>query len=100
MSDWSIQFSNESDAERALASSGFSLGRRQADAPRGIMFGDYDIQKWRNLRASDREALHGTYQRSGLGGPVSILLRSGGAPGHALRRLETATETAQTGGAA
>lgn len=46
-------------AEAALRESGFSVGRMQAHSPRGILFGDFDIQKWRNLDRADREALHG-----------------------------------------
>ncbi|UWF67346.1 MULTISPECIES: hypothetical protein [unclassified Brucella] len=46
-------------ADAALRASGFSIGRMQAHSPRGILFGDFDIQKWRNLDLADREALHG-----------------------------------------
>lgn len=46
-------------ADAALRECGFSVGRMQAHSPRGILFGDFDIQKWRNLDLADREALHG-----------------------------------------
>lgn len=39
---------------------GFSVGRRQRGSPAGVLFGSYDIQKWRNLRKDERETLHGT----------------------------------------
>ncbi|EKN01089.1 hypothetical protein MXAZACID_02249 [Acidocella sp. MX-AZ02] len=42
---------------------GMSVGRLQRDEPRGILFGDFDIQKWRNLRPAERAALHGTFRR-------------------------------------
>ncbi len=45
--------------DAALRECGFSVGRMQAHSPRGILFGDFDIQKWRNLDLADREALHG-----------------------------------------
>lgn len=46
-------------AEKLLADHGFSVGHMQRDEPRGILFGDYDIQKWRNLSINERKALHG-----------------------------------------
>jgi hypothetical protein len=60
-------------AERALSLAGFSVGRSQRGAPRGILFGDYDIQKWRNLRTGEREALHGQ-MLGGRNGPVTVTL--------------------------
>ncbi|WP_208852691.1 hypothetical protein [Brucella tritici] len=46
-------------AERLLKKHGFSVGAMQKPEPRGIMHGDIDIQKWRNLNREEREALHG-----------------------------------------
>lgn len=46
-------------AKAWLASMGFSVGRLQARSPSGILFGAYDISKWRNLSPADRAALHG-----------------------------------------
>lgn len=46
-------------AEQLLQAHGFSVGSTQRGSPRGILFGDYDIQKWRNLNEADRAALHG-----------------------------------------
>lgn len=51
--------SNAARAEKLLADHGFSFGRMQAYEPRGILFGDFDIQKWRNLSRGDREQLDG-----------------------------------------
>jgi len=42
-----------------LGSMGFSVGRMQARSPQGILFGDFDIQKWRNLNPAQRAVLHG-----------------------------------------
>ncbi|MDE8343242.1 MAG: hypothetical protein POG24_05420 [Acidocella sp.] len=37
-----------------------SIGRHQAGAPRGLLFGaDYDIAKWRNLSQAERDQLEG-----------------------------------------
>ncbi|MEN5277337.1 hypothetical protein ABE527_10330 [Brucella sp. TWI432] len=44
-------------AEQLLKQHGFSVGTTQRGSPRGIMFGAYDIQKWRNLNEADRAAL-------------------------------------------
>lgn len=46
-------------AEQLLQAHGFSVGTTQRGSPRGILFGAYDIQKWRNLNVSERAALHG-----------------------------------------
>lgn len=42
-----------------LRSMGFSVGRMQARSPQGILFGEFDIQKWRNLNPAQRAVLHG-----------------------------------------
>ena len=62
---WRRTFANETAAEQYLAERGFSVGRRQGGAERGILLGSFDIQKWRNLTRSDRAELHGVLQRSG-----------------------------------
>lgn len=49
----------EDRAVRFLKSAGFSVGRKQAHSPRGILYGNYDVQKWRNLSERDRATLHG-----------------------------------------
>lgn len=61
-------------AESWCTAHGISIGRMQALAPRGLLFGDYDIQKWRNLSAADRHALHGIAQRAS-DGSVHLTLR-------------------------
>lgn len=62
---WTFRFWNtdlrqaRDQAEAVLKQHGFSVGRRQRGAPSGILFGDFDIMKWRNLRPGDVAALHG-----------------------------------------
>ncbi|MCV9908360.1 hypothetical protein OIV19_12125 [Brucella sp. HL-2] len=46
-------------AESLLRQHGFTVGTMQRGSPRGVLFGNYDIQKWRNLNVSERAALHG-----------------------------------------
>lgn len=62
---WRRTFATDIAAERYLAERGFSVGRRQGPSERGILLGDFDIQKWRNLSVQDRFALHGVLQRTG-----------------------------------
>lgn len=67
-------FSGYSDATCYLTTCGFSVGRMQADEPIGILFGQYDIQKWRNLRRIERETLHGTPTGDKRNGPVKVVI--------------------------
>lgn len=96
MTEYTISFPSEESAQKALSEAGFSLGALQRDDPRGVMFGDIGISKWRNLSQKEKDTLHGVYQRAYRDGPVEITLRSGGAPGEALRKIETAAEAAQS----
>jgi hypothetical protein len=52
-------FPNQEAAVAWLKARGFSVGRMQAGSPRGVLFGDFEIMKWRNLRPADRATLHG-----------------------------------------
>lgn len=66
-------------AEAFLSSAGFSVGRMERGSPRGVMFGDYDIQKWRNLDAQDRAELHGEMLAptgSSRNGPIKVVIRA------------------------
>lgn len=65
-------FEAMSAAEQFLAVAGFSCGTTQRGDPRGIMFGDFDIQKWRNLSNRDRNDLHGHMTGNMREGPVKI----------------------------
>lgn len=61
-------------AETWLKDRGFSVGRMQGPDPRGILLGDFDIQKWRNLHRIEQEALHATMTGSMRNGPVMVAL--------------------------
>ena len=60
--------------DRFLAERGFSVGSPQAGSPRGVLFGDYSIQKWRNLRPADRDALHALVTGDGRYGPITVTI--------------------------
>lgn len=94
----SLTFSDAGDfaAERravdALQSAGFSVGHSQRHAPRGILFGLYNIQKWRNLSEADREGLHGVMSGDMRNGPVTVEIFDS-APDTARTALSAYTET-------
>lgn len=68
-------FEARADAERFCEEQGWSLGRLQGPSPRGIICSpQFDIQKWRNLRRSDREGLDGVMVAYGRGGPFAVLI--------------------------
>ena len=57
---------------------GYSYGELQADAPTGLLKGDYDISKWRNMDADEIARLDGTMNAPGRtyrSGPVTIRLK-------------------------
>jgi hypothetical protein len=52
-------------------------------SPRGIMFGNYDVSKWRNLSKRDRADLHGvmtTATGSMREGPVTVRIFESASP--------------------
>lgn len=72
------------DAARAwLRDHGFSYGSLQGPAPVGILRGEYEIAKWRNLTARERRELHGTIEPGPLGfraGPAIVKLHEAFVP--------------------
>ena len=54
---------------------GISMGSVQRGSPRGLMRGDFDIEKWRNLSPSDRYALDGRMTGDMRNGPVIINIK-------------------------
>jgi hypothetical protein len=56
------------------AARGFSVGHLQAHEPTGILFGVFDIQKWRNLSGRDRSFLHAIANGDYRNGPITIRL--------------------------
>ena len=61
-------------AEHFLQIAGFSVGRNQRGDPRGILFGDYDIAKWRNLSSQERADCHGQMTGDMREGPVVVTI--------------------------
>jgi hypothetical protein len=70
--DSAEDFEAQERAVSWLGKRGFSVGTMQRTDPRGIMFGEYDIEKWRNLSWHDRACLHGQMLNGGRRGPVTI----------------------------
>jgi hypothetical protein len=65
-------------AHRWCEENGYSYGRLERGSPIGLLKGDFDIQKWRNLDSALREALHGTITSSDFTyrrGPVTIRIK-------------------------
>jgi hypothetical protein len=52
-------FSAMRAVERWCERNGYSIGRTQRGSPIGVLKGDYDIQKWRNLSKQQRADLDG-----------------------------------------
>ncbi|MBN9078550.1 MAG: hypothetical protein BGN87_00295 [Rhizobiales bacterium 65-79] len=65
-------FAAERRAVAFLEERGFSVGRMQHREPRGILLGNFDIQKWHNLSAADRAGLHGVMTGDMRNGPVVV----------------------------
>jgi hypothetical protein len=74
------------EAETFLSERGFSIGTNQRGAPRGVMFGDYSIEKWRNLNKREISELHGTLVGDGRNGPLTLTIFAA-APDEARRAL-------------
>lgn len=58
-------------AERWCAEQGISVGRMQGPDPRCLLWGDFDIAKWRNLTKAERAECHGT-MTGGRDGPIHV----------------------------
>jgi hypothetical protein len=52
--------------------SGISYGSMQRDDPIGLMRGDWDISKWRNMTKKEQSALDGIMTGDKRNGPVTI----------------------------
>jgi hypothetical protein len=82
-----VVFNNAGDfaamyaAEDWCAKHGLSVGSSERGKPRGILFGDYAIAKWHNLRQADKDALHGTMSGDMRNGPITVAVDE-----HAVRR--------------
>jgi hypothetical protein len=62
-------------AEEWCEKQGISVGSMQGPSPRGLMYGNYAIAKWRNLNDKEREELHGTMTGDMRNGPVTVQIR-------------------------
>jgi len=73
--DWNAFYA----AKDFLEAQGFSVGRMQGPDPIGLLFGSFDVQKWRNLSVAQRAALHGTIEGNKRTGPVTVRIRNVGS---------------------
>lgn len=62
-------------AEAWCEAHGLSVGRMQGPEQRGILLGDFDVAKWRNLSHGERMALHGVMSGDMRHGPVHVDLK-------------------------
>jgi hypothetical protein len=67
-------------AQAWLTGQGYSFGRTQRGAAIGVLLGDVDIQKWRNLNRAERETLDGFLTGDFRHGPVYLYLKRGIRP--------------------
>lgn len=68
-------FEANDKAEAWCEAHGLSVGRMQGAEQRGILLGNFDIQKWRNLNHGERMALHGVMSGDMRRGPVHVDLK-------------------------
>ena len=61
-------------AEDWCRSHGISVGIMQQGSPRGLLVGEFDISKWRNMSRKEIAALHGQMIGDGRNGPVRVQL--------------------------
>ena len=64
-------------AEDWCKKQGLSIGSMERGSPRGLMYGDYIIAKWRNLSWEERRALDGAMVGDMRNGPVCVELKQG-----------------------
>ncbi len=84
---WRRVFPSRADAEAYLAERGFSVGRMQSDQPRGVMFGKWDVRKWRDLSRADRGQLHGVMSGIESGAAIVSIYSQAPAEAHDAIRL-------------
>ncbi len=59
-------------AQAWCVENGISYGSSCRNLPIGLMFGDYDIAKWRNLSPKDIRELHGVMKGPLRTGPITV----------------------------
>ena len=62
-------------AEDWCRTRGISVGQMQGPSPRGLLFGDYLISKWRGMNDAEIKALHGTMVGDMRNGPVTVTIK-------------------------
>lgn len=70
-------------AEAWCAARGISVGRADGRNPCGLLYGEYDIQKWHNLNAKERAALDGLLTGDKRNGPVTVSIKPRGSEARA-----------------
>lgn len=75
--------------EAEMSAAGFSVGRGCAGMPTGLLFGDFDMAKWKNLNREDRDGLHGVVTGSRREGPLLVTIFDDAPPAarNALSRM-------------
>jgi len=68
-------FKAAKDAEEWCRLKGISVGRMQGRDPRGLLWGDFDIQKWRNLSPNERASVDGLMTGDMRKGPVRVEIK-------------------------
>lgn len=78
LADTSVDFGAFYRLEHWAAVNGYSVGRMQGSDPIGLLRGNHDLQKWRNLGQLDREALDGvvTWVGTPRSGTAVVWLRA------------------------
>ncbi|MBA6068357.1 hypothetical protein [Pseudomonas mosselii] len=62
-------------AQNWLRENGYSYGSTCRDQPIGVMKGEWDIAKWRNLSRQDIAGLDGVLFGSPCNGPIELKLK-------------------------
>jgi hypothetical protein len=68
-------FNAMQDAEAWCEQNGISVGTMQGSSPRGLLYGDFAISKWRNLDERNKFDLDGTMTGDMRNGPVVVSIR-------------------------
>lgn len=68
------EFAAMNAAEAWCAGHGLSVGQMQRGAPRGLLMGNFEVAKWRNLTREERAALHGLMTGDMRHGPINVHL--------------------------
>jgi hypothetical protein len=67
-------FSGFNDACKWLQDNGYSYGSMQGNSPIGVMAGDHNIPKWRNLSSQDIAQLDGRLTGDPRNGPITLTI--------------------------